>query len=387
MNGSKIQYFTCPGTNLRLFNKSWNDTVTKVRWQFSNGATRPDTTMNNPTFSTFFDNAFTDGGWVNLTMTATGNHSGDSTVVFNNSIFVADANATPASSFVGEFDPAGDLAKWPTFNYYNNEFQWAPSNVGFYDNHCMMYRGFDNRVNPAFGQYPNTGSPEGDFDDMFSTPVDLTSLATGPCNLNFFYSGASRSSNSADLNDTLLISYSTDKAKTWNTLTTLSRGAMDNKGALSIPYSPLYMGDWDTKSFSIPTAARGSYVVFRFRYKPGVDHFGYGVSTGNNFYIDRIGVSQYPASVNNVMTSDLDVVVVPNPTNGDAFVIVKDASNTTARVIVSDIAGKVIYTTSEQIVSNEARILIPLSAIAVKGIYMVQTITGSQAKTQKLVVY
>ena len=170
-------------------------------------------------------------------------------------------------------------------------------------------------------------------------------------------------------------------------MTTLSRGAMDNKGALSIPYSPLYMGDWDTKSFSIPTAARGSYVVFRFRYKPGVDHFGYGVSTGNNFYIDRIGVSQYPASVNNVMTSDLDVVVVPNPTNGDAFVIVKDASNTTARVIVSDIAGKVIYTTSEQIVSNEARILIPLSAIAVKGIYMVQTITGSQAKTQKLVVY
>ena len=386
-SGSRVQYFTCPGTNLRFFNKTWGDTVTKVRWEFSNGATiHSDSTMNNPSFTSFLDNSFTQGGWVNLKMTATGNHSGDSTIEFAHSIFVADPVASTPEDALSEFDAASQ-AKWPTFNYYNNEFKWEPANVGYYDNHCMKYTGFDNRVNPSFGQYPYTGTPEGDYDDMFSIPVDLTSLASGECNLNFFYSGASRSGNSADLNDTLLISYSTDRGKTWSVLKTLARGAMDNKGALSIPYAPLYMGDWDTKTISIPASARTSYVVFRFRYKPGVDHFGYGISTGNNFYIDRVNFSAYPASVGNVKTADMDVVVVPNPTNGNAYVVVKDANNATAQIIVSDIAGKVIYTTSETINGNEVRIEIPQSAISVKGIYMVQTITGNQTKTQKLAVY
>ena len=385
--GSRMQYFTCPGTNLRFFNKSWNDTVTKVRWVFSNAPTvHTDSTMNNPTFSSFLDNSFNQPGWVDLSMTATGNHSGDSTIDYPHAVFVADATATPAASYMGEFDPAVDLGKWPTFNYYNNEFKWQPANVGFYDNHCMQYTGYDGRVNPSFGQYPNTGTPVGDIDDMFSQPVDLTALGSGNCNLNFFYSGASRTGNSVDMTDTLIISYSVDKAKTWSTLVTYGRGALANKGALAIPYAPLYRGDWDTKSISIPSSARTNYVVFRFRYKPGVDHM-YGISTGNNLYIDRVNFSPWPASIANYKTDDLDIIVLPNPTNSNAFVIVKDVNNTSAKIIVSDIAGKVIYTTTEQINNNEARIEIPESAISVKGIYMVQTITGTQSKTQKLVVY
>ena len=387
-SGSRMQYFTCPGTNLRFFNKSWQDTVTKLRWVFSNSPTlHIDTTMTNPSFTSFVDNSFGQPGWVDLKLTATGNHSGDSTIDFPKAVFVADATATPAASVMGEFDPGGDLDKWPTFNYYNNEFQWQPANVGYYDNHCMQYLGYDSRVNPLIGIYPTTGTPQGDFDDMFSIPVDLSSLAAGNCNLNFFYSGASRSGTSADLNDTLLISYSVDKAKTWTTLTTFTHGSLCNKGALAIPYAPLYMGDWDTKTINIPAVARTNYVVFRFRYKPGVDHNGFRISTGNNFYIDRINFSQWPASISNYMTNHLDIVVLPNPTNGNAYVIVKDANNTSAKVIVSDIAGKVIYSATEQITNNETRIEIPESAIAVKGIYMVQTITGNQSKTQKLVVY
>lgn len=384
---SRLQMFTCPGTQLRFTNKTWNDTVTSLVWSFSNGATTPTTTISNPTFSSFVNNAFTDGGWVNITMKATGNHSGDTTVVFDKSVFVTDANATPASNIVEEFNPDETLAKWPTFNYYDNEFKWEHAYNGFYDNHSMKYTGFDNRVNSALGIFPPTGMPKGDYDDFFSPAVDLTSMASGNCNMNFFTTGASRSSNSLDINDTMIISYSVDKAKTWTTLKVMAKGDLLNKGAISTPYVPVSNADWVARTISIPAAARQNYVVFRFRYLPGVDHNGYEISTGNNFYLDRLNFSPNPAGVDNVVIGNLDAVVVPNPTNGNAFVVVKDAANTVAEVTVSDIAGKVIYKTSQPIVGSEARIEIPQSYIQVQGIYMVQTTTGGLTKTQKLVVY
>ncbi len=386
-SGGKFQYFTCPGTPLKFANRTWRDTVTSLTMTFSNGASQPTYTVANPNYNSTVSETFTDQGWVNISMAATGNHSGTNTVAFTNSIYVADANAVQPENIVEEFNPAEDLAKWPTFNYYNNEFKWQHAGVGYYDNHSMMYTGFDNRVNPTLGVFPVTGTPKGDFDDFFSVPVDLSSMASGACNMNFFTSGASRTSNSLDITDTMVISYSTDHAKTWTTLTVLGKGDLINKGATYLPYVPTSNADWAAKTINIPTAARGSYVIFRFRYQPGVDHNGYLVSTGNNFYMDRLSFGRYPAGVNDVKMGDLDVAVVPNPTNSNAYVIVKDANNATAHVIVSDIAGKVVYTVDQQISGNEARIEIPQTAVQAKGIYMVQTTTGNQTKTQKLVVY
>jgi hypothetical protein len=81
------------------------------------------------------------------------------------------------------------------------------------------------------------------------------------------------------------------------------------------------------------------------------------------------------------------VAVVPNPTNGDAYVIVKDANNEQAQIVVSDVTGKAVYSTKQQVIGAQTRILIPQSAISVKGLYLVQVITGNQTSTQKLVVY
>lgn len=383
----RFQYFTCPGTSLRFSNRTWRDTVTSLTMTFSNGASTPTYTVANPNYSSFVNNSFTDQGWVNISMAATGNHSGTNTVAFNNSIYVADATALQPENVVAEFNPDQDLAKWPAFNYYNNEFKWEHSGVGYFDNHSMKYTGFDARVNPSLGVFPYYGTPKGDFDDFFSVPVDLSSMATGDCNMNFFTSGASRSSNSLDITDTMIIYYSVDHAKTWVALKTLAKGDLINKGAYALPYVPTSNTDWVGKTISIPAAARQSYVVFRFRYQPGVDHNGYEISTGNNFYMDRLSFGKFPVGVNDVKLGDLDVAIVPNPTNSNAYVVVKDANNTTAHVVVSDIAGKVIYTVDQQIVGNEARIEIPQTAVSVKAIYMVQTTTGNQTKTQKLVVY
>jgi hypothetical protein len=103
--------------------------------------------------------------------------------------------------------------------------------------------------------------------------------------------------------------------------------------------------------------------------------------------MDRINIAPWPAEVTDVMMGSQNVKVVPNPTSGDAYVLVKDAVNSNVEIVVSDITGKVVYKSTEQVKGGTSRILIPGSAITTKGLYMVQTITGSQVNTQKLVVY
>lgn len=391
--------FTCPGSKVNFVNASWGDTVTSVTWNFTNGASTP-TSTNSVYAGTVIhsantiQNTFSTPGWVDVTLAATGNNSGTATTTFPRALFVADNDAVKADGYFMEF-ASPDTAKWPMMNYYNNQFKWQYANTGYYDNSSVMYTSYDPRNFPANA----TGSPYGDYDDIFSIPMDLTSFSGTACNLNYFYSATSRTSNFYDINDVMEISYSTDRAVTWKMLDSVTKGRLVNKGTLgATPYTPAGMSDWSPMSINVPVAARTPYTIFRFRYKPGVStdkrlgrmditSDGSSFSTGNNFYMDRIYISQMPAGVDNTLMGNMDVKVVPNPTGGDAYVMVKDAGNTTANVIVSDITGKQVYTVSQQISGNEANILIPHNAISVKGIYMVQTITGNQTHTQKLVVY
>jgi len=376
---TRVNYFTFPNSSVLFNNETWNDTVTNLLWTFTVG-----TSAQTSTNLTAANVQFTQSGWVNLNMQASGNHTGDSTRVWPRAEFVSSPSATLAEGYVQEFG-GSDTAQWPMFNYYNNEFKWQMATVGYDDNNSVEYLGFDTRIDVPDNIFPLTGQPAGDFDDLFSVPFDLTSFGNNPCYLNFYYSGASRTSTTAI--DEMDIDYAT-KTSTgmtqWLNLTKI-KGGLDNKGAVSTSYVPSSAADWATKGFNVPPAARTAYTVFRFRYLPGNDP-ATNNSGGNNFYLDRINFSSWPAIVNNVNMGNVDVALVPNPTSGDAFVIVKDADNTIAQVIVTDITGKVVYKTSEQVSGNEAKIQIPHSAISVQGMYIVQTITGNQAHTQKLVV-
>jgi hypothetical protein len=370
--------FAFVGKDVKFTNFTMNDTVTALKWYFNDDPIPASTSLTN------FSHAFTTPGWVKVTMTATGNHTGDSTISWEKALFVTDEVGTLASGgYFQEFNSGGDVDKWPIFNYFNNEFKWELSNTGAFDNTSIKYNGFDSRITPFF--YPLTGSPKGDFDDFYSVPMDFTGLTSG-CNLNFFYTGASRSSSSASINDSLYIDYSSNKGVSWFSLAKLGKGDIFNKGSMSTPYTPTGSWDWEAKTLPLPVGALTTGTVFRFRYKPGVTEAG-TYSSGNNFYMDRIHFSPWPAEASIIKAGTTSVTIVPNPTMGDAFVIVNDVANTNVQLSVSDITGKVVFTTSEYIRSAQGRITIPASAIAVKGVYLVHTQTGNQTNTQKLVVY
>ena len=391
-NNSILSWFTCPNTPLKFANNCWGDTLQSVTWTFGNTADVPSVTYTGSSVTSAVTTGFKDAGWLNLTIAATGNHSSLTTTAnFPRSVFIADPVGVNGASYFQEFS-GPDTAKWPTFNYYNNEFKWQPANVGMYDNNSMEYVGYDYRLNTTLGLFPTTGTPLGDYDDMFSIPMDL-SMFSGNCYLNYNYSGASRSGRPMDINDTMVIDYSIDHGKTYQTLAKLTKGDLDNKGAYAMPYVPTGPSDWAPMGLYIPSVARTTYTVFRFRYRPstsggpdGTPASGFLGSTGNNFYIDRINFSQWPAAVANVAIGDLDIAVAPNPTSGDAYVIIKDGNNMTAKIVVTDITGKTVYSATEQLTGSETHIQIPHNAISVKGMYLIQTTTGSLSATRKLIV-
>ena len=370
-----VNYFVFPNVSVRFKNESWNDTITNIIWSFDHGAAVPTT----PTgLNVAVVNSFSQTGWVNITMKVTGNNSGDTTATFNN-VYVANPVATSGANYLQDFKES-DLTEWPSFNYYNNGFKWAASNtVGYYDNTSMKYVGFDSR------SYSFLAPPKGDFDDFFTCPFDLTGYADPNLYLNFFYTAAGRTSLSTGLNDELDIDYSTD-GKTWTNIAKMTKRDLENRGSIATEYVPTSLSDWAPKGYLLPSGARTAYTVFRFRYKPGIGADGF-YSSGNNFYMDKLSFGAWPAAINGVNMGASGIAIAPNPTQGDAYVIVKDASSVSAKVVVTDITGKTVYTTTQQLSGNEAHILIPHSALQTAGMYMVQTITGGQVNTQKLVVY
>jgi hypothetical protein len=368
--------FTFLNKDVVFTNFSYNDTVDAVNWEFTNGSVTVTRSSR-----TNFNQQFTSPGWYDVKMTATGNRSGDSTRIWPKAFYVAGEAVNPAG-YVQDFAEGSDREKWPMFNYFNNEFRWEQSNVGVYDNSSIKYKGFDDRVSNF--SIPLTGSPKGDYDDLFSVPFDLTGVGSN-ATLYYFYSGASRSSLTTAINDSMFIEYSTNKGTTWSMLSRLGKGDLFNKGAISTPYTPTGTWDWVEKGIKLPTGAISNNTVFRFRYKPGENENG--ISTGNNFYIDRISVSPFAVNINNVAPGTINVQVLPNPTQGDAWVVVNDVTNADAKVVVTDVTGKVIYTNEMQVAGNQARFVIPASAISVKGMYLVNVVTGNQNTTQKLVVY
>ena len=209
-------FFYCANDPLVKFsfvNKSWNDTITSVKYHFSNSATTTDTTLSGAGLAATVNNSFTQPGWVTVDMTAYGN-GGTSGTTSRQAVYAADG-ANPVivdpnvSQYFMDFNP-GQTDNWPIFNYYNNEFKWEINhNVGVFDQTCISYRGFDTRPFPA----NEVGSPGGDYDDFFSPAFDLTAMSSGDCNLNFMGAGTFRTGNPGDMRDSLLVSYSIDCGK------------------------------------------------------------------------------------------------------------------------------------------------------------------------------
>lgn len=376
---SNTRYFGCVNINSFTFtNRSWNDTLTSTAWTFSNGASTPTSNSNNSVASLSFSNP----GWVTVSLTATGKNGTNN--VTKQPVYVAEAASTNPGGYVGEFVPGADADKYPVFNYYNTPRNWGlTSNAGVYDQYSMKYTNNDNRTSTIARA---TGTPDGDYSDFFTPGFDVTAGEFGSvANLTFFTAGTYRAA--AYQNDLLEITYSTDCGASFRKLDSLKGSELKsaNVGFLTTDFTPSGVNDWKLQSIAIPAFGKTSKVFFRFRYRPGTNP-NTTAGTGNNFYVDRIAISSNPTGINDYELKETGIALAPNPTQGNAFVVVSEANTGTATIRVMDVTGKLVYTKTENVFGN-TKIEIPSAAISVKGIYLVQVLTSNKAYTRKLIVY
>lgn len=379
-NGS--HYLCANEVDFVFRNRSWGDTLETLTFKAVDGTPSE---LTSPQANATFRTKINKPGWATVSLYAKGNNIPvDSSITIERTpVYAADPNFVldPMNSYQ-EFSDDVQNEKWPIFNYFNNEFKWkVVKNAGYYDNTSMMYSAYDARIFPA----SLVGAPGGDYDDFFTPAYDLSGMTTGNCNINFMYSSASRVNNEKLMLDRLRISYSVDCGNTWQDIKSMTGRELANKGSYPNPYAPLWMGDWALASMQIPQAARKARVFFRFRYEPSDNPAMNYLGSGNNFYLDRINISSFPLGVNTLINENKKIAVAPNPTTGNAFIILQNNGQTNAYVQVSDITGKVVYRVEAKLNSKVERIEIPAAAIAVKGIYLVNVVTGDQSYTEKLI--
>ena len=371
-------------------NQSNRDTISSVAWDFGAGAS-PATSNAVGTVNVTFNNP----GYATVSLKAVSN-AGDSTIT-RQPVYLADkANPINPAGYLQDFNPDQNLDRWPTFNYYNNNFKWEyRTDVGMYDKTSISYRNYDPRV-PNSGNFPSAlslpgASPSGDFDDFFSPPFNLNDYKGGNVNVNFSYSSAARSSLSEEIRDTLAVFASVDCGNSWKLVGIRSKGNLVNNGTVATSFTPTDLNQWsaasmDLRSIINATGVDASAVLFRFRYRPGASQasdvrFG----TGNNFYMDRLFVSNNTLGVNEEAIAAKGFTLAPNPTTGATSIMLKNAGGQ-VEITVSDITGKVVYKTSAQGNGNFTKIEVPANAISVRGMYLVQVNNNGVHQTQKLVV-
>lgn len=364
-------YFICAGdgTQFTFRNRSWNDTITSVAWTFSNGATIP-TSNSMTTVSTQFSTP----GWVTVSLTATGNNTGSNTVTNTQAVYVADNTTLPAGN-VQNFSTTADMTNWPIFNYYNNQFKWEWYNgAGYADGACIRYHSYDNRTSPE----NKTGTPVGDYDDIISPAYDLTSVAGGAVNLNFYTSGSYKLGSGA-AEDSMQILVSTSCGHIWKPIATLKGSELINNSSQAAEFVPTAASQWKAQTIDIPATFRANKVFFKFRYWPGAN--------GNNLYMDKIQVSPYTTDVNEVFTTPGAIKVYPNPSNGDCKIAFTTASDGRANFVIRDVAGKVIYQKNGVYAPN-AHVEEALNAqtFPASGVYFITIAIENKVVTEKLMV-
>jgi hypothetical protein len=368
-------YFFALGVNgnFRFKNQSWNDTVSSVLWSFSNGSVLPSSTSLN-TVST----SFTQTGWVTISLTATSN-AGANTITKPKAVYVADSIAFNPFGYEQDFIDTNSSANWPTFNYYENQFKWNfYTGAGYGDNSCMQFHSFDDRVAPANA----TGTPRGDYDDMFTPAFDLTSLKTGNAYLNFYTAGSKRSSsgngNPVTL-DTMDVYVSTSGGYVWYKIASVDGASLANNAAQSAEFIPLLASQWIPQSISIPTNYCTSKTFFKFRYRSG-DH-------GNNLYMDKVYLSHNPTEANEVVLTPDEIKIYPNPANNGCNIVCMAGADGKASYQVTDITGRLLLSNE---VSGSSNTLvqqhIEQRTFPAAGVYIITVTANGKKTTQKLVI-
>lgn len=373
-NDLRTYFLTVGNTSSFEFrNASWNDTISSVSWTFSNGATTPASTAMD-----VVGNKFSVPGWVTVSLIANSN-AGSDTLTNTQTVYAADTTTAGGIGYTQQFTNAADIANWPMFNFYNNQFKWEfYTGAGIGDNTCLRYRSFDSSQRI-------TGTAVGDHDDIYTPAFNFTGSSTGNLYLNFFSSGAYTHTGITGgvtiVNDSFEVDASINGGTTWTKIGGFGGNTLADRGNYGVEYIPTSATTWRPRSISIPATYCTPNTFLRFRYRPG--------NAGNNLYIDNLSFDEYPAGIKEVLDASPNVFnIFPNPAANGCTLVFKTGIDGVVSYSIKDLTGKVVYENTKVFAANGIRQeTVPRSVTHVPGMYFVTITIDGVHMTQKLVVY
>lgn len=348
----------CIGEPINFTDQSYSS-VTGWAWEFQ-GGTPENSTLKNPSVT------YSLPGVYQVSLTASNDFASE---------------VETKTAFITVLNPISNLPFHEGFEAYNTLADvsdlWFVKNHG--NDNAFEITNTAGHTGSKSVKLQNFGEIRGSVDELISSSIDLSNEAENDVTFSFRYAYRRSEVTSTDRLD---VYFSSDCGNTWKTkvikgATQMTAGV--SNPIVSTPWTPT-LSDWKTEHivFDSPNA---QYLTDGFRYK-----FRFEGKGGNNFYIDDINIyngnpsNEIVASIYNVENTMKDIVLFPNPSNGELNVsfLLENAQQVTLKIV--DLSGKELKSTVVNGNTGENIILMDNSDFE-SGMYFVRLSMATSNKT------
>jgi hypothetical protein len=220
----------------------------------------------------------------------------------------------------------------------------------------------NNLININYGQSDALVLPRFDFTSFTGTPY-----------LNFKWAYAK---SDPSYSDELIVLASKDCGVNWSQVFYRTGTAMITGTTQTTPYVPTASTVWKIANISLAT-----YTTY-----PNVQLKIVNVTDGgNNLYVDNINLGALITSVTEMETAINDVLIYPNPTNGNFSIEYQLTKNEDITIEITDILGREVYKTvhTNQVIGTNKQ---EVNTFLENGVYNFNLKMGNSTTNKKIVI-
>jgi hypothetical protein len=209
-------------------------------------------------------------------------------------------------------------------------------------------------------------------EDVFSFVTLDMSQAVAGSTANLTFDVAFRPYNALFL-DRLRVDLSTDCSQSFNQVYAKSGFALATGSNVTTSWAPTLSGDWRRETVDLSSYIGGK-VTLRFVNING---------SGNNLYIDNINVDVTSALGLDPITNTFNLDVLPNPTNGETTINLKQELAENLEVEVVSMNGKVLFKST--LAAGKSSLTLDLSELP-SAIYLLRMQTNTIVDIRKVIL-
>lgn len=345
----------CANDSITFTDMSFN-AVTGWNWTFAGGTPSTSTSQNPGVI-------YSTPGTYTVTLTATDGGTSDVETMTNYITVLPNGNTLP---YFEGFENITNLSATPNWIVDN------PSGNAWNITTSAAHTGSKS------AKLTNLGQAAGSIDQLISSAIDLSSVdTTNGVTLSFRYAYKKASSTSTDI---LRVYFTANCGDTWAVRKTMSATTMSGSSFQASSWTPT-ANDWITVHMTNVTSL---FWNENFRYK-----FEFTSNGGNNIYLDDINIYSGAPS-DNLIVAGIDeaaftaVNLYPNPADEELNISFHAINNEKMTIVLTDLTGKTIQTTTIQANEGENLVLLNTSDFA-KGVYFVNLLSGTKRTTLQFV--